>query len=117
MKINTANIKCPVSPGFDLERIEVALRELQNRHTTALKDFTTAGLELNLAPQEFSLLLETVLLRDRDGDHVTHSSVWTECAIKYVEVMRRAVDRGAKVKNNTSFLEGNWSQRISRPDR
>lgn len=113
MKINSANIKCPVSPGFDLQPIEDTLRELQNRHPTAFKDFTATGMELNLTPQEFGLFLETVLLRDRDGDQVTHTSVWAEAAIKYTEVMRRAVDLGATKKNNTSFLEGNWSQKIS----
>jgi L-serine dehydratase len=103
-----------VSPGFDLRLIEGRLRELQIQHPATLTNFATTAKELNLMPHEFGLLLETVELRDRDGADVTHLTVWEEGAIKYMEVMRRAVDLGAKNKNNTSFLDGNWSQKLSK---
>ena len=107
------NIPCPLAPDFDLSSIEDRLRHLHNQHPAAFADLADAAVELDLAPAQFALLFETVEISDRDGACITHAAVWREGTIKYSEVMRRAVRLGAERKNNTSFIDGNWSQKLS----
>lgn len=110
------NLRCPIAPGFDLGAVEKDLRRLHLAHPISFKEIGTSAYAIGVGPAEFAILFETVELHDRGVENVSPNSVWDEASAKYQEVMRRAVGMGVAGGNRTSFLEGNWGERLaSRP--
>lgn len=113
MTTMNVNIACPLSPDFDLNRVDTKLRRLQMSHPISFKELAAAGRQMELEPLIFALLLETVELRDREGTDITPAVVWAEAATKYRNVMKQAVRAGAHGGNRTSFLKGNWGSTLA----